>query len=225
MQPLEEYRRRRARDDRLADDVERTACRVNHGSSRDAYFGVDVAESVADKGSASRRRHRRLTRGSPVGGIQKVCMPEHGARVCVRVEGVDAVVLRGSENDVALRGVERQIRQPERLDIHSPINGTGEELAEHRGLDERGRQRKLLKVLPGARKVVVPGEDAREVGDAERRRGALRRVGLARRRNCERPSGWRSCVNGCSGRLIRESASSRTPGYAETLRIVGYRGR
>ena len=67
-------------------------------------------------------------------GVNQTDVPELDAGIGIRVEGIQAVVLRSDEDDVVLRAVDGQIGNPQRLRVDGAVDRAGEELAESRGI-------------------------------------------------------------------------------------------
>lgn len=157
----------RAGVDGFADDIKCVGGRVDHGSSRDADFGGDVSVAAANESTRSGGRHGRFSSGAAVGGVDQAYVPERCAGRGVRIECVEAFVLRGHEDDVVNRTREREIGDPERLGIDRAIGLAGEKFAEGGGVDAGSGEGKLVRVRAVARDVVVIGENSGKIGDPD----------------------------------------------------------
>src|SRR6266481_803315 len=146
----------------------------------------------------------------------------------VCVEGVQALVLRCYEHDIALYTANGQVCHPQRLGVNRPIHRTREEFAES-GARHVGRRESVFpRIAAVTGEVVVIGEDAGEVGDAKGYIGALGYVAYAC--GCQRvdSSGGGRGVGGCGARCCRskrERTTRRIPGYSLVQRIVANRRR
>src|SRR2546421_7260653 len=79
-----------------------------------------------------------------------------GARTIVRVESINTVVLGRDEEDVMRAFVDDgHVRDIKRLGINVTVHGVGEQSAERRAIDIRKRQNGFIRILSGARVVVV----------------------------------------------------------------------
>src|SRR5712671_1297906 len=146
----------------------------------------------------------------------------------VCVEGVQALVLRCYEHDIALYAVNGQVCRPQRLGVNRPIHRAREELAESGARHVGRRESVFLRIAAVTGEVVVIGEDAGEVGDAKGYIGALGYVAYAC--GCQRvdSSGGGRGVGGRGARCCRskrERATRRIPGYSLVQRIVANRRR
>src|SRR5262249_9063559 len=102
--------------------------------------------------------------GDPGRRVNETALPEQAvvgraAGPGVGVEGVDAVVLGGGEDDVerALAG-DGEVGLVERLGVDVAVRRITEQLAEVGRVDVGGRQHRLLRVGPGDQPVVVGAE-------------------------------------------------------------------
>lgn len=137
----------------LADDVHSVGGEVDGGSTSDADFGDDVCGGKVAVGNSS------SPGGRAVSGIEKSDLPERSAG-SVRVEGIDAVVFGGDEDDVvsALAG-DGETLNVKRLSVDAAVNGIGEEFAEICGGDVRRSEDGFVGVGAGTQIVVVLRED------------------------------------------------------------------
>src|SRR6267378_1522157 len=196
---------------RLADDVERVGAGIDDRRTGDTGFRSDIAKTSAYQARGT-GRHRSFTRRAAMGRVDQIGMPERRARICiaVRIERVNAIVLCGDDDDVVHGGANGEVGNPKWLGVDSAVHGAREELAEGGGLDVGSCQRKFVHVGAVAREIVVIGGDAREVGYGEDRRGALGRVGNARR--CDRDvagSTWSGVCRGGAPLTAESPAGSR----------------
>ena len=134
----------------LGDDVKGEGGGVDDGCSGDADVGVDVTDVdvlVGDPGLV---------------GSEKGDSPEVALRgvVAVGVEGVDAVLLGGDEEDV-VDGVvgEGEGGEVERLRVDVADDGKAEELAEGGDADVGGSEEGLLALDPNSRVGVLLRRD------------------------------------------------------------------
>ena len=150
VQPLHVHRGRGGR--RLlgpGHEIERAGGSVDHGGAGDPDLGDEIGAPEVDA------RHRHHAGGSDEGE-----RPERGGAQTRGVERVQGVVLGGHERHVMdpLAG-DGHVPGEERLRVHLAIDREGGELPEggrgHVGGGEDG-----LRILPGARVVLVLGEDA-----------------------------------------------------------------
>ena len=137
----------------LADDVHRVGREIDDRSAGDADFRDDVGGgevTVGNSGGAGR---------CAVRGVEKSDLPERSAGG-VRVEGVDAVMFGGDEDDVvgAFAG-DGDTLHIKGLCIDAAVNRIGEELAEIRGGDVGGSEDGFVGVGTGAQVVVVLRDD------------------------------------------------------------------
>ena len=96
-----------------------SARRINYRSPGDSDLVLDVAGLLS-----VRWRNRRHA------SAKKALFPILYAGLSVGVEGVDAVVLGGDEDDVVRAAGDREIRHIERLGVDFAIHGAGEEFSE-----------------------------------------------------------------------------------------------
>src|SRR5436309_6656275 len=132
-------------------DVERAGGGIDHGRSGDSDYRVDVAGFTGIG-----RRNGRDTCS------EEALLPVLDARARIRVEGIDAVVHGGHENDVVRAPLYRGVRDIERLGIDLAVHGAREQLPERRISHLRGCQNKLPAVLSGPLCVVALSENAGE---------------------------------------------------------------
>src|SRR5437899_11881104 len=161
MQPLEVSGRTYGapRPDRfpgLSGNVGRARGGIDYRGSRDSDLRVDVA-GLTGIGRRSSRDARP----------EEALRPVLDARLRIGVEGIDAVVLGGDQNDVVRAGRYRGVRDIERLRIDLGVHGAREQLAEGRTGHRGGGQGKLPAVLSGPLRVVALRENARQVGHAD----------------------------------------------------------
>src|SRR5262249_30287912 len=117
----------------------------------DADLGDDVAGNDIGLGD----------RGDPVGRVDEGALPELAAAVAV--EGVDAVVLGGREDDGVRAAADGQVGHVQGLRVGVAVDGVVEEVAEISRVDVGGRKDRLLRVGSGEQAVVMSAED-RHVG-------------------------------------------------------------
>src|SRR5262249_16875203 len=122
----------------LDHDVHRVGAAVDDRRPGDADLGHDVAGDNVGLGD----------RGDAVGRVDETALPERAAAVAV--EGVDAVVLRGREDDVvrALAG-DGQVGHVQRLRVGVAVDRVVEQVAEVGRVDVGGGQDRLVRVRPG----------------------------------------------------------------------------
>src|SRR5262249_46543313 len=127
----------------LDHDVHGVGRAVNDRRPGDADLGHDVAGNDVRLGD----------RGDAVGRVDETALPELPAAVAV--EGVDAVVLGGGEDDVVRAAADRQVGHVQGLGVGVAVDGVVEEVAEVGRVDVGGRQDRLLRVGPGQQAVVM----------------------------------------------------------------------
>jgi len=123
---------------------------VDDGGWRDAYFGKDEGALYVAVGEG----------GGAVCRVEEAGVPERGVVRAVGVEGVDAVVLGGGEDYVALA----EVGDGERGDVEGlgedvAVDGEGVEFAEGAGVDVGGGEDFFVESGAGAGVVVLGGED------------------------------------------------------------------
>ncbi len=108
------------------EDVHGSGGEVDDGGWGDADFGRDEGALYVAVGE----------RGGAVLGVDEAGVPERGVAGAVDVEGVDAVVLGGGEDYVALAEAgEGEGRDVERLGEDVAVDRAGVKLAEGAGVD------------------------------------------------------------------------------------------
>src|SRR5262249_20344220 len=139
----------------LGGDVEGVGGVVDDRGAGDADLGHDVVAADVAVGHG----------GDAVGGVDEAALPVHAAALAgaaggpVGVEGVDAVVLRGGEDDVARAAAgDGQVGLVERLGVDVAVHGVAVQLAEVAGVDVGGGEHLLARVMAGEEIVVVPGQ-------------------------------------------------------------------
>src|ERR1700731_5077813 len=75
-------------------------------------------------------------------------------------EGLQALVFRCYEHDIALYAVNGQVCRPQRLGVNRPIHRAREELAEGGARHVGRREARFLRMAAAPGGVVVMGEDA-----------------------------------------------------------------
>src|SRR5262249_31552301 len=149
---------RPGRADRLllhpGDDVERLRGPVDDGRAGDAENRVDVGDLDVLEGDGRDAVRRVDEAVLPEDAV----VPRARGRV-VGVEGVDAVVLRGHEQDVVDLSAYAQVADHQRLGIDLAVDRVAEEPAEARRVDVLRRQRRLVQIGPGPGRIVVVRED------------------------------------------------------------------
>ncbi len=162
MQAVRVGRRAARRFHRHGYHVQRRRSRVNDGGARDPDLGNNLitVESVLVRDRAHTGR-----------GVEEADLPE-GSGVglsIIGVEGVHAVVLGGHEDDV-VHTFSRDLdsAQIERVGVDVTIHRIGKQLTDLRGVDVRRSELCFAQILPGARQIVVIGEDV----DLRRRKHA-----------------------------------------------------
>src|SRR6266478_3316541 len=135
----------------------------------------------------------------------------------VCVEGVQALVLRCYEHDIALYAVNGQVCRPQRLGVNRPIHRAREELAESGARHVGRRESVFLRIAAVTGEVVVIGEDAGEVGDAKGYIGAVGYVAYAC--GCQRvdSSGGGRGVGGRGAGCCRRNGECLAGGRASGL--------
>jgi hypothetical protein len=99
-----------------------------------------------------------------MGRSREVRLPERhtrGAPVGVGIEGVNTVIFSRDEYDI-VRALRRNghILQIQRLSVGHSVQDYGKQLAEVRGIDVRGRQGGLIRILTGPPNVIMLGRNA-----------------------------------------------------------------
>src|SRR5439155_19251497 len=130
----------------------------------DSDYRVDVADFA---GIA--RRNGRDAR--PEEGL----LPVLDTRACIRVKGIDAVVLGGDQNDVVRAPLYQEVRDIERLGIDLAVHGAREKLAKCRRSHVGRSQYGFIRILTGPEVVVVMREHSgRRVRGGGARHGGIR---------------------------------------------------
>jgi hypothetical protein len=127
------------------DDVEGVAGAVDDGGADDAHVAVDVG---AVEGGVVE-----------VGGGAEVDVPDGSCAGVIGVEGVDAVVDGGDEDEVVGSAVDLDVGGEEGLGVELIVEGELVEEAEVGGVDVGGGEDGLVGIGAGAGVVVVLGED------------------------------------------------------------------
>src|ERR1700674_4578642 len=162
--------------------------------------------------------------------VNETHLPQRSTRrsIDVCVEGVQALMLRCYEHDIALYAVDGQVCHPQRLGVNRPIHRTREEFAESGARYVGRRESVFLRIAAVAGEGVVVGKDAGKVGDAKGYIGTLGYIAYAC--GCQRvdSSGSWCGVGGRAARCCRskrERATGRVPGYPLVQQIVANRRR
>jgi hypothetical protein len=193
---------------RLADNVDRLGVEIDHGSANDPRFRGDVPVATSDQIPASSGGDRNLA------SHQQTGLPQHDTRTAIGVEGIDAVVRCGDDDDVVLLavGLHSDISGPKWLRVNGAVDGAGKQFSEC-GIGNRRSGEGIFGLVDAvARGIVVVSRNACEVGDAKGDRAAHRRIRNAG--GCDRinaRSGWCRVSD-------RDSSQGRTGGEAAASR-------
>src|SRR6266404_931239 len=107
-------------------------------------------------------------------------MPQLRAGAYVRVEPINAVVLRGYKNGVSKHAADTQAGNPERLGVGRAVHWTGKHFPKGGRLYAACGQRIFLSICAVAGEVIVVGHHPGQVRNSNRRCGTLRRIYRAR---------------------------------------------
>ena len=105
------------------DHIKRPGNGIDDGSAGDSDFRIDISVAAGNERVGAGGRDGYFAGGAAVGGVDEVGVPELDAGSAVGVEGVDAVVLGGDEDDVLLDRGDGEIGDPEWLRIDDAIDG------------------------------------------------------------------------------------------------------
>jgi hypothetical protein len=159
----------------LAHHVQRSRREVDDGRSGDADLGQNILKSA----SHVSRRHRGFSGRATVSRIEQVYVPQLRAGAYIRVQRVNAIVLRGYKNSVTKYAADTQAGHPERLGVGRAIHCTGKHFPKTGSLYAACSQRIFLSICAVAGEVIVVGHDPGQVRNSNRRRGTLRTIDSA----------------------------------------------
>ena len=145
--------------------------------------------------------------------VNKDRVPQRSAwrRVVVRVEGVQALVLRCYDHDISFYAVDGQVCHPQRLRIYCPVDGAREELSESAARHVGSGEGIFTHVATVPGQIVMVGEDSRQVGHTDGDTEAL--CDISRARGCNRVDtrNGRSCIryagSRCAAHRVKRAAA------------------
>jgi len=97
---------------RFGDDVKNICVGVNDRRSCYSNFWRNIRLARSHQISGFARRHGSLPRRASVSAIDEAGLPQLETRIQIGVEGVQAIMLRGDENDVMFHATDGKICNP-----------------------------------------------------------------------------------------------------------------